>query len=273
MLLIEPKVSLLPQEDPKKQIELAGRTCYKSESKGDANAFVDMLIKNGHLSMLEHGTIYLVYSYPRKAWVNKQQCNIRYYNNLYSKVVYGFDKESDKHIAYITTNYRVIYENAWEDDLQYMSDLTDSHIPRYSIKFICSRACAQQLTRHRAFSFAMESQRYCNYSKEKFGKTITFIKPEWYKGESLPTAEGISERLFYFSCKEAEGAYFDLLREGRSPQEARVVLPNATKTELIMTGDIRQWQQFLSQRADNSTGKADAEIHRLALEVKKLIFS
>lgn len=247
-------------------IEEAARTCYKSQGLGASNPqdFVTKLIQNEHLSMLEHGTVYLTYKYPRKAWSNPLSLDNRYKQNPYSTVIYDFDEEEDKHVAYITTNYRVLVENTWLEDLKYLTKRQEEHIARYTVKFICSRACAQQLTRHRAFSFAMESQRYCNYSKDRFGNNITFILPEWYKGDQPPTPGDLSLRLFYLSCKESEGAYFDLLKEGKSPQEARVVLPNATKTEIVVTGTEEQWQHFFELRALNSTGVADAEIHRLA---------
>ena len=173
------------------QIELAGRTCYKStrpEGK-TAKDFVDFLIKRGHLSPLEHGTVYLM-----EIWKNTpfdMHLQSKWDNNPYTKIVKV--AVGDDIYRYITTNYRVLVENDWLDDLQYLCEPTEYHAKRISIKVNCSIGISREWNRHRAldltedmksinsleFSVCEQSTRYCNYSKDKFGNELTFIIPSW----------------------------------------------------------------------------------------------
>ena len=111
-----------------------------------------------------------------------------------------------------------------------------------TVKFICDRGVSHEIVRHRLASYCQESTRYCNYSKEGFGKEITVIAPCYLE----PGTEGWS--LWQLSCAQAENAYFDLLNWGCTPQEARAVLPNSLKTEVVMTANIREWRHFLKLR-------------------------
>lgn len=173
------------------RIEIAGRTCYKSEDKispdgESAKRFVKMIIDNGHEAMLEHSSL--------------------------------------------------------------------------SVRFICSRGVSHEIVRHRLFSFAQESTRYCNYSKGKFGGECTFIVPpdqEWGVNtdeyEDITIIKGNPDYLkwyWYESMDEAEDNYMFLLNGGWSPQEARDVLPNALKTEIVVTGNYREWRHFFKLRTD-----------------------
>lgn len=111
-----------------------------------------------------------------------------------------------------------------------------------SVRFVCDRGVSHEIVRHRLAAYCQESTRYCNYSKGDFGGEITVIKP-------LYLEEGTAEhRIWKRSCETAEIAYFDLLTEGCSPQEARAVLPNSLKTEVVMTADIREWRHFIKLR-------------------------
>lgn len=112
-----------------------------------------------------------------------------------------------------------------------------------SVKFICDRAISHELVRHRMASFAQESQRYCNYSKDKFDNNVTFIQPWWMDEE-----DDIGYSVWKKSCLQAERAYFDLLDFGYSPQQARGVLPNCTKTEIVVTANYREWMHILKLR-------------------------
>ena len=112
----------------------------------------------------------------------------------------------------------------------------------FSVKFICDRGVSNEIVRHRLSSFAQESTRYCNYSKEKFGEEITFIKPFFLE-------EGTEKyAIWEGSCWTAEKAYMTLIEQGCTPQEARAVLPRSLKTELIMTANLREWRHFLKLR-------------------------
>lgn len=191
MRLIKPNVEIIEQSDYTldgiyKMIELAGRTCYKSEDKiteTSAKEFVNRMIKSGHGAMLEHGTVYLKII---GVFLDPKDCDVAYGNytvshfirNKYSKVVIKHDKEWKSNV-YITTNYRVIIENNWLDDLQYICEPTEFHEKRITVKWTTDRVTGESFLRHRVFSFARESTRYCNYSKDKFDNEIKFIIPTW----------------------------------------------------------------------------------------------
>ena len=152
MKLIKPKAELLLQqpglEGVYKQIELAGRTCYKSTDKiteDSAKPFVDRMINSNHLAMLEHGTVYLKISIPKKAWF--KAVVDKYYNNPHSKVNNTFD-DYDYHY-FITTNHRVLVENGWLDDLQYICEPTEYHERRYTFRLTTSIGVTRELNRHK----------------------------------------------------------------------------------------------------------------------------
>ena len=111
-----------------------------------------------------------------------------------------------------------------------------------TVKFICDRGVSHEIVRHRIASYSQESTRYCNYSNEQFGSEITVIEP-CFLARDTP---GYSK--WWLACKQAEEAYFDLLDYGCSPQEARAVLPNSLKTEVVMTANLREWRHFLRLR-------------------------
>lgn len=265
MKLIESSVQIIEEKDPYKMIELAGRTCYRSENnitENSAKEFVDRMIKLGHGAMLEHGTIYLT--------IAKTAMNIGdpifYVRNKYSKV------NEDDLFYYITTNMRVIVENNRLDDLQYQVEPTEHHEKRITAKFICDRGVSHEFVRHRVFSFAQESTRYCNYSKDKFGNELTFIKPSWgyFKNISYKDAGYFDGDVFESSLKKAESCYFKLIEKGWKPQQARAVLPNATKTELVMTGFESDWEHFFELRCSKA---AHPDAQKLANELKELLIN
>ena len=117
-----------------------------------------------------------------------------------------------------------------------------------TVRFIVDRGVSHELVRHRIGAFSQESTRYCNYGKGKFGKSITVIRPPWvnFPGSGLPH-DDLSE-AWLEACHEAEDAYFKLLAGGWSPQQARSVLPNSLKTEVIATFNLRQWRHVFRMR-------------------------
>ena len=117
-----------------------------------------------------------------------------------------------------------------------------------TVKFVVDRGVSHELVRHRIASFAQESTRFCNYSKDKFDSEVTFIIPEYLDYGS--TAFDIWKE----QMESAEKAYFDMLEFGLSPQEARSVLPNSLKTEVVMTANLREWRHFFRLRAAGVTG-------------------
>lgn len=271
MKLIKPSVEIIKQEEYDlnhifKFIELAGRTCYKSEDRiteDSAKEFVDRMIKSGHSAMLEHGTVYLEFHVKDPSVVGEDEYHNqqalfnklidKYTTNKYSiiKVNHYYDT------AFITTNYRVLVENEWLDDLKYLCKPTAFHTRRTTVKFICDRGISHEFVRHRVFSFAQESTRYCNYTKDKFNNELTFIIPCWIKDleegnyyaycEYHHSKNDASKRWFD-SCMSAEFVYTNLIEEGWKPQESRTILPNSLKTELIMTGFNDDWENFFKLR-------------------------
>lgn len=111
-----------------------------------------------------------------------------------------------------------------------------------SVKFICDRGVSHELVRHRLASWAQESTRYCNYGKDKFGNEVTFVRPFFFDEGSEPFI------LWEQGVRYAEEVYLQLLARGVTPQEARSVLPNSTKTEICMTANYREWRTFFKLR-------------------------
>jgi thymidylate synthase (FAD) len=170
MKIIKPSVELLwITPDPEFQIELAGRTCYKSEVN-NAEKFCRKMVKSGHHAMIEHACA--------------------------------------------------------------------------SFRIITDRGITHEIVRHRLASYAQESTRYCNYSKEKFGNELTFIEPP-----GMTTAQYNHWKL---TCQECEDGYLEMLLFGASPQIARSVLPNCLKTEIIMTANFREWRHFITLRSSKA---------------------
>ena len=181
----------------------------------------------------------------------------------------------------ITTNYRVLVENNWLDDLQYLCSPTEFHEKKYTMRFTCSRAIANELVRHRIMSFLQESTRYINYSKERHGGDITFIKPSWLNCsyEDIPVESELcylakqhpdeAEHRFIASLIESKYAYMTLLQKGCPPQQARDVLPNATKTELIMTGFSSDWRFLMDLRLFGKTGAPHPDMVDLMQKAQK----
>lgn len=128
-----------------------------------------------------------------------------------------------------------------------------------SVKFICDRAIANEIVRHRLASFAQESTRYCLYTNDKFDNQLTFIKPIQFKYD---TPEYYIWKSF---CLNAEIAYKELIEKGATAEEARIVLPLCIKTEIVMTANLREWRHFLNLRAVDATGKAHIQIKELTV--------
>lgn len=172
-----------------KHIELAGRTCYKSEDRitGDsAQGFVRRIIKSGHHSVIEHGQL--------------------------------------------------------------------------SVRFVCDRGVTHELVRHRLAAYSQESTRYANYAKDKFGNEITVIRPLfWEKG-------GPEYQRWFDAMLQAEKAYLELLEMGCKAQEARAVLPNSLKTEIVMTANLREWRHVIDLRSSAGAHPQIREIMLLLLQ-------
>ena len=274
MKLIQQSAELWEQPEGEigiyKQIERAARLCYKSEDKVTEDSykrFIDMLNTNGHRSPLEHGTVYLQYE------VVKGGCNplSKYYNDKYSKVNCNANQLSVR--LFVTTNYRVIKEHGWEEDFKYLCEPTERHEKRISVHITTSIGISRELNRHRCHSICEESTRYCNYSKNKFGNELTFIIPNWVNTHcpnKLQEGPGATDMAWSNSLEEAEYNYLLLLKQGWKPQQARDVLPLATKTELIHTAFESDWKEFFKLRCSPA---AHPMMQELANKIKSLVDS
>lgn len=298
MKIIKPDFEIWNQEEGLegvyKQIERAGRVCYKSEDKiteDSAKEFVERMIKSGHGAMLEHGTVYLKIPYGTmddRGEFSNEPIVIKYIDNPYSVVM----NNSENDYWYITSNYRVIIENEWIDDLQYLCEPTEFHAKRITVHFVCDRGVSHEFVRHRVMSFAQESTRYCNYSKDKFNNECTFIIPSWLNdfpeciirdsiGGCMYPSDYYRENLdgsfrgnvifmthtkyLIDSLFRAEKSYNNLINSGWKPQQARAVLPNSLKTELVVTGFASDWKRFFRLRSRIAkTGKPHPQAQELA---------
>ena len=117
-----------------------------------------------------------------------------------------------------------------------------------SVKFVVDRGVSHELVRHRIASFAQESTRYCNYSKDKFGNEITVILPCFFDTGMGILSNSLVYQEWKLACECAEERYFNLLKMGATPQQARTVLPNSLKTEITITANYREWRNFFKLR-------------------------
>jgi len=245
-------------------IEMAGRTCYKSEDKitpDSTEKFVRKLITAGHLAMVEHSNFVIRMHQPIiivpnliaviEATVGKYLNVIQDADYIYIGGSLTAWYQRGNIVGWDDSIFRVFAREY--DDLFDIVMLTPVNTPwqvcphdeippslhRYSAKFICDRGVSHELVRHRPCSFAQESTRYVNYA----GKEMEFIRPDGF-------AEWSEENQirFMIACSEAEAAYNGLLLKGLTPQVARAVLPNALKTELVVTADAAEWNHIRKLR-------------------------
>ena len=254
MRLIKPSFEIIEQqaglEGMYKQIELAGRTCYKSEDKiteDSAKGFVERMIKSGHGAMLEHGTVYLmkesefINTYIHSEDGEEEEYNplLKYYDNSYSHVR---QEHTTGRFVYVTTNLRVLVENGWTDDLKYICEPTEFHEKRVCVRYTSDIHFYKDCTRHRVFSWAIESTRFCNYIKQKFGFSVSFATPIWLKDEE--------QEEFEEDLKTIESIYFKWINKGWQPQQAAYFLIQGTKAEIIMTGFVSDYEHFFDLRSE-----------------------
>lgn len=273
MKLIYSGVEILPQESydiegAYKQIELAGRTCYHSLDKirpDSAGKFISMLIASGHLSPLEHGTVYLKIPIGDPVMLTlfnmtnaKLVCPSDTIVNPWVKVV------NKGAYVYVSTNYRFIYERSLTKYLKYLCEPTEYHERRITTRFTLSEGIAREFNRHRINSVCQQSTRYVSFGSNKLGKEIAFIIPSWYKVDATHVFmsngnfynsnhdlinTNKKQYLFLLSLYKAEECYMGMLESGMPPQEARDVLPLATATQLVHTAFISDWKHFLCLRS------------------------
>ena len=302
MNLVHTNFEILEQENGLngiyKAIEYPGRICYGSIDKiteDSAKPFVEnTLMKSNHGAPMEHGAVYL------KCPQNVFQ---KYVNNPYSRVTYVKTENTDGPITwldsemrfgylsdlveyYVSTNFRVLFDNGWLGDLKYLCEPTQYHTRRVTVKFTCDIGVSREYNRHRKDSINEESTRYCNYSKEKYGSSLNIIEPIWlYDKESE-----INRKLDHMDLKSycnwinygqdelfsdidywlfanlaSEWSYMNLVnRCGWKQQQARTVLPLDTKTTLIHTAFVDDWVHFINLRSIGTTGAPHPQAKELA---------
>lgn len=131
---------------------------------------------------------------------------------------------------------------------------------KISVKMVCDRGVTHEIVRHRVASYSQESTRYCNYQKDKFGNELTFIKPVFWKEDSQEYA------LWKASMQQIEDQYMKLIDMGASAQEARSILPNSLKTEIVVTMNLREWRHFFRLRTASGAHPQMREIASMVLE-------
>ena len=286
MKLIESSASIIDIANPFMKIEKVGRTCYKSTSdmtEETARKFFKSLTARKHTAMVEHATfVFQVAKYL--------------YHNLYGHKYFNYSVEelddgTERYL--ISSNLRAIVESGEpvllsvlgqiDPDLVYDGEfqmllISDDYckvvdidsIPdiqehaynkhKYiTFHFICDRGVTHEIVRHRPASYAQESTRYCNYSKDKFGGELTFIYPA-----NVDNWDIDSKHCFVDFLDNAEEAYLRMIEAGRTPQEARAVLPNAVKTEIIMTANCEEFNHFFDLRSRGTTGAPHPDMKLLA---------
>lgn len=117
----------------------------------------------------------------------------------------------------------------------------------FSVRFTTDRGVSHEIVRHRIASFSQESTRYCNYSSDKFGGDVTFIIPTFFEESHLKDGDKKYEK-WVEEMMSIEKTYLNLLKDGATPQEARTVLPNSLKTEIVVTMNLREWRHFFKLR-------------------------
>lgn len=267
MKFIKPSVEIITEPDLFKRIEIAARTCYKSESKRtdeSAQKMIPALIKRGHESPLEHSNIVVKCDNN----VAEILCNrielytlatglphfIEVSNPMFSTHLFSGNLRAWRSIAKYFRGNGLLAQMfcgrcGFEDiemvanDMEYgkfeFVDPYDSNLPDcnriITARFICDRGVSHELVRHRCLSFSQESTRYVNYQEG-----LVLVEPWWW-----PEQETSDTQFIRASCQAAEDAYCSLIASGASPQKARCVLPNMLKTEVVATGTIEQWQKLV----------------------------
>lgn len=244
MKIVDPNVEIIQETNPLKRIELCGRVCYKSEGKitdDSAKLFVEKLIRRGHTSVLEHARVMIPESGFRSL--------------IPSSIPMGVASRISERGCRMISNvrdYLVLFPGTEAGQIGCLIPADDY----MTVRFTCDRAIANELVRHRVFSFSQESTRYVNYRT----RGLEVIRPvpfEWAEQSEDPSelSDGLADPRFqewFFGCRQAEYKYHRMILEDCPPQEARLVLPLSTKTELIMTGTYSQWSEMLKLRLNRA---------------------
>ena len=243
MLIVNPSVEIITADNALQRIELAGRVCYKSEGKitnKSARSFVERLVKMGHMTPLEHARIVIpdnhYYNLMKNTWDTPYGMEYR----VIRTKIKSTTNENNGGFALNVRDYLAL-----GGDFDRMAEGEFANADDYmTVRFICDRGVSHQLVRSRVFSVNQESTRYCRYSDN-----VTFINPVPFFDAIDHPHNSTACSLWLDSCRYTETMYHALLRDGSNPQEARGVLTNSVKTELIMTGIIGDWDRLIEMRS------------------------
>ena len=290
-----------------RHIERAGRVCYKSEDKmtdDSTEKFLRAVLGRGHLSVFEHGNIILKPTTSTYLWVDrainrnrakgiqtylrlsrvKADCtisgNVRAWHDFLMTFA-NSDQDIPSELAIVAAHNPVLFADiptalltmSADEEMRAAKSCEVFDLKREpletrlfhttaTLQFTVDRGVSHELVRHRTLSFSQESTRYCNYSKDKFGREITVIKP------SYASEDTVLYPSWYVGCISAEHAYFSMLDRGATAQEARTVLPNSLKTEVIVTGHYDDWLKFLKLR---TAPDAHPDIRKVAISAGHLL--
>lgn len=250
-------------EGAMKFIADCGHLCYKSESL-EVEGFVKKLIKAGHLAMVEHSNFVV-----KRAGYDRKDLSLgKYLNDFYDEashtqyiggsitawyqraIVLGMPNFTEPFMEV----YSGIFEDLFPEGLGNWQICPHNEIPhelhRYAAKFICDRGVSHELVRHRPCSFAQESTRYVNYGR----MNMEFIEPWWMDGNYEENGDDPGRDIFLRSCRDAENNYNAMMDIAvyNSPQSCRAVLPNALKTEIVVTADAAEWAHIRKLRTHPS---------------------
>lgn len=299
---VDPSVTLIHEQNPFKKIEIAGRTCYKSEdkiTKDSSFEFYKMLISKKHYAMVEHSSLSFVIDCEdnqeeelmdyiqfiekndfMKVTVEPNIPRILVSGNIRSildrKIVdpvycamiekypeFSYEVSDDSDKEFVDSSYYHIHAKIV--DLRKLKDLTkDEFLSHFwfTARFITDRGVSHELVRHRRFSFAQESTRYCNYSKDKFGGHVTYCKPSTYDYWTMDQKD-----TFNTALSAIDSVYNYLVTEGENkltPQQARAILPNSLKTEIVVSGPAYEWDHFFKLRSKGTTGAPHPDMKYVA---------
>ena len=265
MKIIEPSAKIIEDElagmSIYQRIAYCAGVCYQREprkTEEEAQAFCKKMVSTGHLSTLEMAVVHLVvpaWSIPDHKFLSVSQLEgDRFVISGSIRAFIEVDKASDL-LMFLRSELPLFFGvgDTNPNPKYEPTRLAQPHeIPwqhkHVAVRFVVNRAVSHELVRHRPMSFLQESQRYCRYEDE-----VVFIRPEWYR-------KGDQERVWEQAVEDAEDFYRSLLFSGLKPQQARAVLPNSTKTELIAYASLPQWKHIFKLRCSPA---ADPEMTRV----------
>ena len=231
-----------------------------------------------HYSVLEHGAVYFSVEIPDDVNAECLDDYIEVSNLLWNNKFTRWKREDtdNTHIWHYSTNLRVLVEKDMLWALEYMVPFNPEwHTRRVTVSFITNIGIAREFNRHRTHSISEESTRYCNYAKNRFGNELTFIKPTWLNEQDINfclnvgDCSSVSLQTYLGALSDVECYYLELISEGWTPQQAREVLPLATKVQTIHTAFVDDWKEFFALRADGVSGPPHPNAEILAKPLKE----